>query len=183
MPGSFKVRVFEGPQDIFQRELSEAIELGRQSDSLEDLYSCRQVSGGRWRAVIARLDEDTLSRRHALLEPLDNDHVRITNVSAKVPIRLPDGTDLPAGGSRELGLPAELHVGRRRVRLEALDNRSSLLYSLPHQLLVPGQGSLSGTRFPSALSAAANLNMEELLRWLQTTVNVLQSAANSSDFF
>jgi adenylate cyclase len=183
MPGSFKVRVFEGAQDIFQRELSEAIELGRQSDNLEDLYSCRQVTGGRWRGVIARLDEDTLSRRHALLEPLDDDHVRVTNVSAKVPIRLPDGSDLGAGGSRDLEMPAELQVGRRRVRVECAGPRGSVLYSLPHRLQVPGQGSLSGTRFPSALSVAANVDMEELLGWLQTTVNLLQSAANSSDFF
>src|SRR5262245_65455888 len=97
MPGSFKVRVFEGPQDIFQRELSEAIELGRQSDSLEDLYSCRQVTGGRWRGVIARLDEDTLSRRHALLEPIDQDHVRVRNVSPKDHIRLPNATHAAGG--------------------------------------------------------------------------------------
>jgi adenylate cyclase len=183
MPGSFKVRVFEGAQDIFQRELSEAIELGRQSDSLEDLYSCRQVTGGRWRGVIARLDEDTLSRHHALLEPLDDDHVRVTNVSAKVPIRLPDGSDLAAGRSRDLEMPAELHVGGRRVRLESAGPRGSILCSLPTPLQIPGQGVLGGTRFPSALSVAADVNMEELVRWLQTTVNLLQSAANSSDFF
>ena len=178
MPSSFKVRVFEGAQDIFQRELSEAIELGRQSDSLEVLYSCRQVTVGRWRGVIARLDEDTLSRRHALLEPLDDDHVRVTNVSSKVPIRLPDGSDLAAGSSRDLAMPAELQVGRRRVRVESAGPRGSILYSLPQRLLVPGQGSLSGTRIPSALSVAANVDMEELLGWLQTTVNLLQSAAN-----
>src|SRR5689334_13649497 len=99
MPGRFKVRVYEGAQVVFEREFSDDVELGRQSDSLEDLYSCRQVTGGRWRGVIARLDEDTLSRRHALLEPLDENRIHLTNLSAKVPIRLPDGSELPSTAS------------------------------------------------------------------------------------
>src|SRR5581483_9059311 len=118
MPGNFKLCVFEGPHIVFQRDFHTNVELGRQSDANEELYSCRQLSNGHWRGTIARLDEHTLSRRHALLEPLDNRRVRLTNLSAKVPIGLPDGSELAAAGTRDLPLPADLHVGRRHMRLE-----------------------------------------------------------------
>src|SRR5919206_1648685 len=143
MPGALHIRVIDRQQIVFSREFSGPVELGRQSDAQEELYSARSLGSGRWRAVIARLDEDTLSRRHALLEPLDATRVRLTNVSAKVPIRLADGTDLPAGASRELTLPTALVIGRRTVRLQgqASEKRDSSLSlrSLPGSLAPPGQ--------------------------------------------
>jgi adenylate cyclase len=184
MPGNFKVHVFDGQNVVFEREFNDTVELGRQSDSLEELYSCRQLNGSTWRGVIARLDEDTLSRRHALLEPVNDSQVRLTNVSAKVPIRLPDGSDLAAASSRELTLPADLYVGRRRVRLEMAEVSGSILCNLPPNFLKGGSDSQSTKRIPSTLSAAADsVEVEELMRWLQMTINVLQCAANSLDFF
>src|SRR5262249_42560020 len=50
-------------------------------------------------------------------------------------------------------------------------------------ILLTPSGSVTVTRFPSSLSIVDNVEIEELLHWLQTTVNVLQSAATSSDFF
>src|SRR5437879_1781855 len=82
MPGSFKIRVFDGPNVVFTRDFTNTVEVGRQNDNLEVLYSCRQLTGGSWRAAIARLDEDTLSRRHARIEPVDDHVIRITNLSA-----------------------------------------------------------------------------------------------------
>ncbi len=183
MADSFKVCVYDGPHIVFQRDFTSKVELGRQNDSFEDLYSCRQLTGGPWRGVIARVDEQTLSRRHALLEALDKGRVRLTNLSAKVPIRLPDGAELLTAETRELALPADLQVGRRHVRVESADPAGALLQSLPPSVLTTGLTSLTTTRFPSSLATAGNVQIEELLRWLQTTVNVLQSAANSSDFF
>src|SRR3712207_4702860 len=117
MPGPLHIRVIDRQQIVFSRDCPGPVELGRQSDAQEELYSARSLGNGRWRAAIARLDEDTLSRRHVLLEPVGNGRVRLTNVSAKVPIRLADGTDLPAGASRELTLPTALVIGRKTVRL------------------------------------------------------------------
>src|SRR5919199_5413588 len=113
MPGVLHIRVIDRQQIVFSRDFTGPVELGRQNDAQEELYSARSLGNGRWRAVIARLDEDTLSRRHALLEPLGSGRVRLTNVSAKVPIRLADGTDLAAGASRELTLPTALGIRRR----------------------------------------------------------------------
>ena len=176
----FRVRV---EPDLFNREFNTPVELGRQNDAGEELYSARPLGSGRWRAVIARLDEDTLSRRHALLEPIDGGQFRLSNLSAKVPIRLLDGNEIPAGTSRELTLPALLYIGRKQVRVEAAQSkRESILRSLPELYPPPGALTMTASRFP-ALTAANNVELENLLRWLQTTMDVLQSAANSSDFF
>src|SRR5260370_12826876 len=167
--------------DLFNREFSTAVELGRQNDAGEELYSAHPSGSGRWRAVIARLDEDTLSRRHALLEPLDANRVRLTNLSGKVPVRLLDGNEIAAGASRELTLPVTLYVGRKQVRVEPQSKRESMLRSLPGPMS-PGDVTMAGARFPS-LTTANSVELENLLRWLQTTMEVLQSAASSSEFF
>jgi adenylate cyclase len=166
--------------DLFNREFSTPVELGRQNDAGEELYSAHPSGSGRWRAVIARLDEDTLSRRHALLESIDDNHVRLTNLSGKVPVRLLDGNEIAAGASRELALPITLFVGRKQVRIEPQFKRESMLRSLPGAR--PAEATMAGSRFPS-LTAASTVELENLLRWLQTTMEVLQSATSSSEFF
>ncbi len=142
--------------DLFDREFGSPVELGRQSDAGEELYSARPLGSGRWRAVIARLDEDTLSRRHALLEPLEGSRFRLTNLSAKVPIRLHDGNEVPAGGNRELALPAVLQIGRKQVRVEAQPRRESILRSLSSNTPSPGEANLNVTRFPTLTTAPAS---------------------------
>jgi adenylate cyclase len=176
------VRVIDRQQVVYSQDFAGSVELGRQSDAKEELYSCKLLPSGRWRAVIARVDEDTLSRRHACLEPLEGGRVRITNVSAKVPIRLGDGTDLPAGATCEVVLPAQLAIGKKTVRVQAKDRRESILSSLPTSVTPPGFPSLTTSRFPT-ITVSNNIEMEALVRWLQTTMEVLHSAAGSSDFF
>jgi adenylate cyclase len=176
------VRVIDRQQIVYSQDFAGPVELGRQNDGKEELYSCKLLPSGRWRAVIARVDEDTLSRRHACLEPADGGRVRITNVSAKVPIRLDDGSELPAGATCEVNLPVMLAIGKKTVRVQARDRRESILSSLPTSLTPPGLPSLTVSRFPT-LSVSSNIEMEALVRWLQTTMEVLHSAASSSDFF
>ena len=99
-----------------------------------------------------------------------------------MPIRLLDGNEIPAGTSRDLTLPALLYIGRKQVRVEAQARRESILRSLPELYPPPGALTMTASRFPS-LTAANNVELENLLRWLQTTMDVLQSAASSSEFF
>jgi adenylate cyclase len=176
-----QVRVLDRQQVVFSRDFSGRVELGRQNDAGEELYSSRPLEGGTWRAVIARLDEDTLSRHHALLEPLPDGRVRVTNLSGKVPIRLGDGGELGSGKSCELALPAVLAVGRKTVRLQAAERREPSLRSLPPGP-PPGQVEVAASRFPTMLVHDA-VAVTPLLGWLRATMGVLQSAASSSDFF
>jgi adenylate cyclase len=175
------VRVIDRQQVVFSRDFSGPVELGRQNDAGEELYSSRPLESGTWRAVIARLDEDTLSRHHARLEPLADGRVRVTNLSGKVPIRLGDGGELAAGASCELALPAVLAVGRKTVRLQGPERREPSLRSLPPGP-PPGQVEVAASRFPTLLVHDA-VAVGPLLGWLRATMGVLQSAASSSDFF
>ncbi len=194
MPGKLLIQILERQQVLWAEELDGAIELGRQNSPLEQLFTPRRLdprSGPRcWRIAIAGLEQDSISRQHAHLESLSTGQVRLTNRSAKVPLGLvnPLG-ELPHGASCELTLPTEFSIGQRTVRvvdpsqpvLEAGSARDSKLCGLETLLAAPGRGERTLARFPS-LSADSG-QMESLVRWLQTTLEVLQSAANSSDFF
>src|SRR5262245_39625057 len=118
MPGTLRIEVLENDKSLYSHSFTGAVELGRQSDGHEEIFTQRQVLPGYWRAVIARLDEDTLSRKHLKLEPASENLVRVTNLSTKVPVRTPDGAELPAASTRDLPLPLILLVGRKTVRVE-----------------------------------------------------------------
>jgi adenylate cyclase len=182
MAGTLRVEVLDGERSVYSHAFSGAVELGRQNDGHEELYSQRQVLPGYWRAVIARLDEDTLSRKHLKLEPAGEGLVRVTNLSTKVPVRVPDGSELAVASSRDLALPVTLLVGRKTVRVEGREGHKTFLRSLAAGSVVPALASVAASRFPT-LSSTDNVEIEELLRWLSETINVLQSAASSSDFF
>jgi adenylate cyclase len=183
MAGTLRIEVLETDRSVYTHSFTGTIELGRQSDGHEEIYSQRQIVPGYWRAVIARLDEDTLSRKHLKLEPIGESLVRVTNLSTKVPVRTPDGGDLPAATSRELPLPVTLLVGRKTVRVEGREGgHKTFLRSLAAGSVLPVIASVAGSRFPT-LASTDNVEIEELLRWLGETINVLQSAASSSDFF
>jgi adenylate cyclase len=182
MAAVIQVAVFEHDRLVYSRDFGVAVELGRQTDSQEELYSSRQLQAGCWRAVIARLDEDNLSRKHLRLEPAGEGYVRATNLSAKVPVRLPEGGELAAAATREFALPTTLLIGAKMVTVSTPGRRDTLLRTLPAAPSLPAQLSMTTTRFPT-LEHSDSVEMEALVRWLQTTMGVLQAAANSSDFF
>jgi adenylate cyclase len=183
MAGTLRIEVLDNERSVYAHSFSGAVELGRQSDGHEELFSQRQIIPGYWRAVIARLDEDTLSRKHLKLEPAGETVVRVTNLSTKVPVRTPEGAELPAASARDLPLPVTLLVGRKTVRIEGREGgHKTFLRSLAAGSILPAMQSVAASRFPT-LAATDNIEIEELLRWLGETINVLQSAASSSDFF
>jgi adenylate cyclase len=182
MAGTLRVEVLDGERSVYEHSFSGTVELGRQSDGHEEIYSQRQVVPGYWRAVIARLDEDTLSRKHLKFEPAGDGLVRVTNLSTKVPVRTGDGTELPAAASRELPLPLTLFVGRKSVRVESAGGGHKTFLRSLGGAAMPLRTSIGASRFPT-LSGTNNIELEALLHWLGETINVLQSAASSSDFF
>src|SRR5262245_58546118 len=124
MPGPLQIQVYDRQQRVYSEVFTGVVELGRQRDGREALYSSRhEREPNRSRAVIARLDEDTVSREHARLEPLEGGRVKVTNLSAKVSIRLSDGTELRAGNATELTLPTIIALGRKTVRVQWSDAR------------------------------------------------------------
>ncbi len=185
MASVLQVQVLDPHQEVYNHSFAGTVELGRQNDAGEDLYAARQVKSGAWRVAIAPLDEDTISRQHAYLEPLSGSRVRLTNKSRMVPIRLPDATELTAGRSVELELPAVLGLGRRRVQVQAADRppQPEVRSLLRSNLMAPGQLSMAAAAPFPTLTSADSVDLANLLSWLQTTMGVLHSAATSTDFF
>lgn len=174
------VRVYEHSRPVYWGEFTEPVEFGRQRVNEEGPYAERRLESGRWRVVVARSDEQTLSREHVLAEALPGERLRLRNLREKLSIRLADGSTLEPRGERELPLPYRLPVGRRVLGFELPGEEPSSFQTLAHVAIPPGRMPAVAAPFREV---APGGNIEELFRWLQAAVGVLQSAAGSTDFF
>jgi adenylate cyclase len=160
--------------------------MGRQIRGADDApYSCREdARAKRWRVVIARADEDTVvSRTHVVVKPLGGQRVQIENASSMLPVLLQDGSELKPRASCEVPLPTSFTVDIRKVSVNGIEALPPW-DGLEEVSIAPGQASIYSSRFPAhAVASGSRIEIEQVLRWLQTTMNVLQSAANASDFF
>lgn len=186
MSDLWQIRVYDNQQPIYSGQFSGKVELGRQSDPTERLCSRKFLDKDDcWRLVVAGRDEDSVSRRHALLTPTAAGRARVENLSAKVAIGLPDGR-LDPGQSREAALPLVLVLGRKTVRIqEGLDEPPLPLQGLK-EATAPPMASASGfatIALPQLVEQGENVGIEEIIQWLQAMMVVLQAAAGSSEFF
>src|SRR5262245_9411640 len=99
------IRVFEQNRQVFAGEFDGVVELGRQTDSTEPVHTRRPLLD-RGRVVIARLDEQAVSRRHLEVERLPGGRVRLTNLSGLIALTLRNGVEMGPNASTELALPA-----------------------------------------------------------------------------
>jgi adenylate cyclase len=180
------LRIDDGPRAVYSCELLLPMVVGRQAEAGEELFQQRQESG-RARLVIARREEQTISRRHVLIDPQPDGRVRITNLSGNLTIRLLDGQELRPGTSAELAPPLGVLLGRKTIRVDPADtdSDSAALQSLPASTLPPGfaRGSARLADLSATLAAAGQGDSKAILEWLEATVEVFQCAASSSDFF
>jgi sigma-B regulation protein RsbU (phosphoserine phosphatase) len=181
MPESLQIRVYENQNLLFSTECSGTVELGRQSEGEREPYF-RVHKDDHWRIVLARLDEDGLSRHHARTESLPDGRIRLINNSESIPIRLENGSELQPKCSLDAALPLTFYLGPRMVRIEPAGTAVNELRSLAEAPLPPGADEIRPSRF-ATVAAAAGSSGESLSRWLQAATNVLQSAAISLDFF
>src|SRR5262245_22623348 len=114
MGATIQIQVYEQDQLAFSDDFDGPIELGRQSEPAEEIFTCR-LEGGRRRVVIAHRKEQTVSRRHALIEPLPGGRIRVTNTSSLIPLTLPEGAELAPSATAELPIPVTLTIGRRTI--------------------------------------------------------------------
>jgi adenylate cyclase len=180
---SWQIRVYENERLLHTSDQSGPLELGRQDEGEEGPYAQRQA-GSRSRLVIARREEQTISRRQALLEPGQEGRVRLTNLSSTQPIRLADAKQVAPGACVELPLPAALSLGPKTIRVQEVEPEETPLQSLAEGAAPPGPEAGSLTLFPTlAAPSGHGLENRALVRWLRTALGVFQSAASSSDFF
>jgi adenylate cyclase len=201
---SIQYKIFDRQQIVYEGEFPGPVLLGRQNDlrvgESEEVYRPRRLDSNRWRLVIARYDENNVSREHALVEPLPGNRIRISNLSSKlmIPFQLPGETILPRWDRREqdrppsldFDLPCIFHLGPKTVRVQPDPGLNDVpLQSLSEVTRPPGryQGApteqIRKLRGPDQQASGEAIDPETLVRWLQSTISVLQDAANASDFF
>lgn len=179
MPDPCLIHVYERQTLLYAGEFAEPVELGRQVRDDEQLLQPRW-DRDHWRVAIARPEEQTLSRKFVLVEPLPGKRVKITNQSAYLPVWVSDGFEVAPGATWEAPLPLQLALGDRSVHLRPVAVEDAPLQCLSQPPWAPEDG-----RLLSGLTVTAGLRVEgeTLVRWLHTALEVLQSAATSSDFF
>jgi adenylate cyclase len=197
MSVSLEIRVFKTAPDapaeyLCTLPLLGPTELGRQEYVSEDLYKNTWLESARhWRVVIAYGKEPAVGRHHALLEPLPDGRLQVSNISSNSSLYLENAGSVAREGPRLVTVPAEgleLILGTRIVRIHPTEDREPELAALPQSTLTLGQLSTASGRVPGlppalTLGAAASTETEALLNWLQTTLSVLQLATTTSDFF
>jgi adenylate cyclase len=178
----WQIRIYENQQLLYETDRPGPLELGRQDEGEDGPYAQRPA-GGRCRLVIARREEQTISRRHALLEPGPDGKVRLTNLSTTLPIRLGGGGELRPGAAGELPLPLDLTLGRKTVRVQEPEPDEAPLQSLSQDALPPGPERPALSLFPTLAAPGAGGEARAIVQWLRTAMGVFQSAASSPDFF
>src|SRR5262245_1404170 len=178
------------PQLVATVPLPERTELGRQETTAETLYSSTPRDDGWYRVVIARGTEQTIGRHHTLIERLADGRVRLTNTSTRSTVQVDNGPSLSRDEPQTLEIPPGglvLRLGSSRVvRLQYRSGSDPELGHLPQSTLAPEDFSrltTTGTARLSLPAAPGIIDNEELIRWLQTALMLLQTATNSSDFF
>ena len=182
-----QIRVYERQKLVFAVEFTGSAELGRQSDRVEALFSAKP-EGDHLRVVIARLDESkVVSRRHLRIELLPDGRVRLANLSKTLPLKLEQGAELRPDSATEVPLPVMVVIGTRVVRIQAVEEEQDIpLQGLAEATIVPALHRAAGpARFANLapLPLNAGMEVEGLVRWMGVTMEVLQSATGSLEFF
>jgi adenylate cyclase len=178
-----QVLLYDQGEKVAAFTFDKPVELGRQIKSTEVLYATQPTTEGTDRLVIARLNEDSISKRHARLEPLADGRVRVTNLSAVQPIRfeVPAGLQLLPQERRDIDLPQLLRLGISRVvRVQSpVAEEEQSVSSLGVATLPPG--SMRSSRFPAM--GLPSLPAKEMVDWFNQVMELFQSSATPKEFF
>ena len=181
MSAAWEVDVFENRKSVFNVSFIGTLEIGRQDRGEAGPYSVK-TEGKSTRLVLAKLEEDRVPRKYLRIDPQPNGTVTITNLSARVPIRMEQGPLVKPEGQITLPPPLTLLIEQRAVRVQPTASTAANLQSLPDSTMAPFQHvSLSGNI--SSIIGKGEENVTGVVRWLHAAMGVLQSAAGSSDFF
>jgi adenylate cyclase len=173
--------IYENQQRIRSIDLEGTAELGRQRGQDEEVFSC-QRSGDVTRVVVVGKEVQSVGRHYFRVEPREGGVFRLSNIHDRLPVGLNDGRQLPPSGAVEVGPDVLITAGNLKLRLEPAPAEVPV-QGLETVAVPPGQGTLSPPPFAGATTAKATVAVEDLLPWLQSVVDVLQSAAGSEDFY
>jgi adenylate cyclase len=190
MTTTYQVHVYHNNQLKFSGTFDKAVEIGRQDPDRDPLAADKDRSavisrdqGAFVRLVVARKDEREISRYHVRLEPLADGKVRVTNISTAAALKL-DDAELNANAPPVVRqMPVSFPLGSRLIQVREAEAPDRGLESLAASTRAPG-GPLDVPSRQYTLSLAGNqVGIEEMVRWFQAAMDVLQSAASSTLFF
>jgi adenylate cyclase len=187
MTSPLKLQIHEDGQCRTEVELTGLLELGRQRVSEPEPYTLLEGSPGNpARLIFASTEEvDNVSRQHLELEPLADGSVRVTNRSRN-PLWYGDQRrqEIPSRTTTQLFPPFSLILPRRVVSVRcAASPDEGELHHLMDRTLPPGSVLGKPTElFASLGSDVPESKQDELVRWLQTSLAVLQSTVGSAEF-
>jgi adenylate cyclase len=183
MSTRLQVLVYENRQLKESAEFDGTIELGRQRDRDEGLFS-RKQENGTWRWVIARRDETTVGRNQIHLTPLADGRVKVSNGSDKQPVRFLDRADLQPGGSCEAALPVLIILGPTKTVRVQRGPGAGQMHSLAEATMPPRSAAPGAARFQSLLPpAGGQVTPRDMIGWLHAGMDVLEAATGSTDVF
>jgi adenylate cyclase len=128
------------------------------------------------------LEDPTVSTNQLYLEPQTDNTVFLRNLSAKVTIRLADGTLMEPGRELCALLPTRLQIGETLVEIESGDpDASSVDAAALRTIRAPlAAGAVERTMAPQLSNSPAS---DEMTRWFEALIGVQRAAASSPDFF
>jgi adenylate cyclase len=183
MTAGYEIRVYENQQLLHTFQCEGVAELGRQAEGENGPFRQKREAG-RSRLVIAHLNEPSLSRKHVLIEPVAGDRFRVTNLSSTQALHSLEGGELKHQTGRELAAPVVLTLGKKTLRIQPATLSAEGLQALAEAVPPPGSSILPrSSLFPLSQPTGEQTNTQHLVRWLRSAMDVLQSAASSSDFF
>lgn len=170
------------PREFFE----EPVELGRQNQprggELEPIFTKIRVDG-RLRFVISKGSEEThIHRRHIRLEPAGPGKIRVTNIGPQNPVGILGHESLTSQQSGTFEFPVTLQLCDISIKVST--DAKEIFESLTFRSFAPGSN-LSSSRI-SIFQKIAPLptdELENLGRWLEAVLEVLQSATGKTQFY
>ena len=180
MPEALQIQIEEEGMRVFEIDLPDVLEVGRQRIGEADPYSFALTTEGPPRLVVANHQETNCSRKHLVLEILPDGKVRVSNRS-QMPLLIQDQPIMGPLSAIDLSAPFQFSIASRLLKIVAKSIPGSSIQKLNHETVLLTMG----PEFASRLRKPPRLNTEqtnELIEWLSTTMGVLQSSIGSADF-
>lgn len=126
-------------------------------------------------------DDLYVSKDHLRVSEVDDGRVRVENLSQRNSIRLPDGSVIATGASREIKPPIHLTVGETTVEIEGpkSDSGERLLQTIS----TPFPRRTDESFHTTLMALGQSPTPETLAHWFETMIAVQRAAGGSLEFF
>ena len=174
---AFPVFFYRDRKRVLATMLDAALDIGRQREG-EPSPAVRIDRSRGARVIVAPIDDITVSRSHVEVAAASDGHVRVTNLSGTLPVRVEPDQMLAPGESVLATPPVLAEFGKYFVRVDPPQEEELILEGLPERTIPPGKAAA-----PASLARlSAGIEEDSLLMWLETVLRVFHSAANTHDF-